>query len=434
MPQQTEHITLLQLQQRIRQAIDNAFPLGVWVSAEIGEININSSSGHCYMELIQKGENDTVPAAKVRAVIFSWQYRAIDSCFRAEAGNHLQAGMKILVKVTVNYHPQYSLSLQITNIDPLYTLGDMERQRQQTIARLQQEGVFDMNLTLALPAVIQHVAVISSAGAAGFQDFCTELSASPYRIDVTLFAAIVQGVEAERSIIDALERIALREEEFDAVVMIRGGGSRSDLGCFDSYALCSNIAQFPLPVIIGVGHDKDIGVADMVARASLKTPTATARYLIDMAAAFDFRLDTAVAAISASVRKTVIGANQQLGGLSYRISHSASQSIFGTKMRLGLTGERMKQLGRSILVVNNNRLQVLDRQIHTSAVRALESAAHRIDQLARLTDSRRPEQIMRLGFSIVRFNGKAVTNAQQLASGDRVDIQTLNGNRKAEII
>ena len=259
------HITLRELQRLVRQTLEERFALPVWVSAEISEIKINRS-GHCYLELVEKGGDNGVPTAQARAVIWRSHYPRIAGYFEAETGQRLEAGIQILARVLVTYHEIYGFSLQITDMDPSYTLGDMERQRQRTIAQLQRDGVWDMNRETPLPAVVQRV--VSSANAAGYQDFCKELDKSPYRFALTLFDAFMQGAAAEESIVEALCAVAARQEEFDAVALIRGGGSRSDLNCFNAYRLCSHIAQFPLPVATGIGHDKDTSVADMVAHTA----------------------------------------------------------------------------------------------------------------------------------------------------------------------
>ena len=274
------HITLRELQRRVKSVLEGSFALPLWVSAEISDIKVNYS-GHCYLELVEKGGANGVPTAQARAVIWKSHFPRIAAYFEAETGQRLAPGLKILAKVLVSYHELYGFSLQITDVDPSFTLGDLERQRQQTIAQLQQDGVWEMNRGVPMPTVVQRVAVVSSAQAAGYQDFCKELAKSPYRFEVELFDAFMQGEAAEGSIIDALCRVADRLEEFDAVVIIRGGGSRSDLNCFNAYRICSYVAQFPLPVITGIGHDKDTSVADMVAHTALKTPTAVAGWLVE---------------------------------------------------------------------------------------------------------------------------------------------------------
>ncbi len=285
-----KHITLLQLQTLIKGKLDEAIPLPFWVVAEISELKVNYS-GHCYLELVEKGGTNQVPKARVSAVVWRNTWGALRPYFASATGSELTEGMQVLMRVSVSYHELYGLSLVVSDIDPLYTLGDMERQRQETILRLQQEGVFDINRSLELPPVVQRVAVVSSANAAGYQDFMNELAAGGYRFEVTLFDAVMQGHAAEESIINALERVGEDMEKYDVVVVIRGGGSQSDLAAFDSYRLAGHIAQFPLPVVTGIGHDKDQSVADLVACVPLKTPTAAAAWLVAGLAEFEAWLD-----------------------------------------------------------------------------------------------------------------------------------------------
>ena len=286
------HLTLSQLQKLVKATLDEAFALPVWVSAEIAEIKINYS-GHCYLELVEKGGDNGVPLSQARAVIWRTAYARIAGYFEAETGQRLAAGIRILARVMISYHELYGFSLNILDIDPTFTLGDMERQRQITIERLQREGVWDINRENPLPQVVQRIAIVSSRQAAGYQDFCKELGKSPYAFSLTLFDAFMQGAGAEDSIVAALDAVADRMDDFDAVVLIRGGGSASDLNCFNAYRLCAHIAQFPLPILTGIGHDKDTSVADMVAHTALKTPTAVAGWLVERMTGVEGWLDTA---------------------------------------------------------------------------------------------------------------------------------------------
>ena len=304
-----QHLSLSRLQAQVKGVLAERFALPVWVAAEVSELKVNYS-GHCYLEMVEKGEADGIPKAQARAVIWRSHYPRLAGYFEAETGQRLAAGMKILFKATVNYHELYGFSLQITDLDASYTLGDMERQRQQTIARLRQDGVWEMNRETEMPAVVQRIAVVSSRQAAGYQDFCKEIGKSPYDFRVTLFDAFMQGAAAEDSIIAALGEIAEQYDRFDAVVLIRGGGSASDLNCFNAYRLCAHVAQFPLPVLTGIGHDKDTSVADMVAHTALKTPTAVAGWLVERMARVEGWLDTAALALhdaAATLSRSQIG-------------------------------------------------------------------------------------------------------------------------------
>lgn len=413
MTSHVQHITLSELQRRIKTAVESALALPVWVVAEVSELKVNYS-GHCYMELVEKSEptrsGTPIPRAQVRAVVWRQQWAMLCSYFEAETGSRLAVGMKIMAKVVVSYHELYGLSLQITDLNPSYTLGEVERQRQMTIAQLQRDGVWDMNRSLKLPRPLQRIAVVSSAAAAGYRDFCQELHAGGYAFALTLFDVVVQGAAAEQSICTALEEVALRQEEFDAVVLIRGGGSASDLSCFNSYRLCSYVAQFPLPVITGIGHDKDTSVADMVAHTSLKTPTAVAAWLTECMAREMAWLDDA----------------------AYRLSDMAVMATQRERMRL----ERMMSS------VERDTVRALDReqaflkmtaeQLSFAIGRGLERQAAFLDMASEVVAARAPEKILRLGFAVVRCDGRAVTSAEGL-TGKEVNIQLATGDITATV-
>ena len=401
---ESQHITLRELQRRVKSALEGQFALPLWVSAEISEIKVNYS-GHCYLELVEKGGDNGVPTAQARAVVWRSNYPRIAGYFEAETGQRLAAGIKILAKALVTYHELYGFSLQITDIDPSYTLGDMERQRQQTIAQLQQEGVWDMNREAPMPAVVQRVAIVSSANAAGYQDFCKELARSPYRFELTLFDAFMQGEAAEESIIEALCNVAARPEKFDAVVLIRGGGSRSDLNCFNAYRLCAHVAQFPLPVVTGIGHDKDTSVADMVAHTALKTPTAVAGWLVERMDTIDAWLDNAALQLRDNV--LVTSRAQEL-----RLQELSSHLLFHAKGLLRQRGMALEQMRETLAA---------------SAGNFLARQASRLGNAAELVAGRSPERILRLGFAIVRTDGKAVFSAAQVGKGDTLDIEVADG-------
>ena len=371
------HITLSELQRLVKETLHERFALPVWVSAEISEVKVNYS-GHCYLELVEKGGDNGVPLAQSRAVIWRTAYSRIAGYFEAETGQRLAAGIKILAKVAVNYHELYGFSLQITDIDPAYTLGDMQRQRQQTIDCLRKEGVWDMNREVGMPAVVQRIAIVSSANAAGYQDFCKEIGKSPYRFRLTLFDAFMQGAAAEESIVAALCAVADRMEEFDAVVIIRGGGSASDLNCFNAYRLCTHVAQFPLPVLTGIGHDKDT---------------------------IDAWLDNAALQLRDNV--LVTSRAQEL-----RLQELSSHLLFHAKGLLRQRGMALEQMRETLAA---------------SAGNFLARQASRLGNAAELVAGRSPERILRLGFAIVRTDGKAVFSAAQVGKGDTLDIEVADG-------
>lgn len=277
------HISLSELSGMINAALVTPSLSNRWVVAEIANINVNRTSGHCYLELVEKSPVSSQTMASIKATIWSTKYKMISSYFAIEAGCEMAVGMKIMFCCTISYHAVYSLAINITDIDPTYTIGEAQRQRNLIIETLKRDGIFDMNKGLELPIVIQNIAVISSATAAGYEDFLHQLSDTPYRFNTTLFPALMQGKETQESVCEALSRIANSEADFDVVVIIRGGGATTDLQWFDSYEICSYIAQMPLPVLTGIGHQKDLSVADMVANMSLKTPTAVASFIIESA-------------------------------------------------------------------------------------------------------------------------------------------------------
>lgn len=291
-----EHITLSELARRIKLSLADGLPLPLWVSAEIGEIKVNRTSGHCYMELVESG-GGSVPKAKLSAVAWRSQYGAMAAHFRSVTGSDLVAGLSVLLRVVVTYHELYGLSLQVVDIEPAFTLGEQERLRRQTIDQLTKDGVIAMNRSLALPVVVQRIAVVSASGAAGYRDFMEHINATPYHFQITLFESLMQGLQAAESVIAALTAVAERAEEFDAVVVIRGGGSQSDLSCFNAYELCFVAAQMPLPIITGIGHDKDTSVMDLVAHTEQKTPTAVADFLVERMREFDGALALAEVAL-----------------------------------------------------------------------------------------------------------------------------------------
>ncbi|MBR2050165.1 MAG: exodeoxyribonuclease VII large subunit [Rikenellaceae bacterium] len=430
--EQKKHFSLRELQLAVRERLAEAFPLPVWVAAEISEMKVNYS-GHCYLELVEKGGANGVPAAKASAVIWRSHYGPLASYFASKTGERLAVGMKVLVRVTISYHELYGLSFQIQDIDPTYTLGDWEQQRQQTIARLREEGVWDMNRELGMPRVPQRVAIVSSANAAGYQDFCKEIARSPYRVELTLFDAFMQGHGAEDSIIEALERVADRADEFDVVAVIRGGGSQSDLACFNSYRLCANVAQFPLPVVTGIGHDKDESVADMVAAQRLKTPTAVAAWINDQLADFDGALEALSEAVERCATEFLASERQRLERNAAMI---ATQSVGATR-RLELTLERYRsELRRAVeklLSDERNRVARADENLRRVTDYFVHSERDRLGALAQAVAAHDPQRIMALGFAVVSVDGHAVSDAQQIAIGTEVSVRLAKGKLKAKV-
>ena len=411
-----KHITLSQLQQRIKSVIEQGLPLPLWVVAEIAECKVNYS-GHCYLELVEKTEAtdnraaNSVPKAQARAVIWRSQFAMLSAYFESQTGSRLAAGMKILAKVTVSFHELYGLSLQITDLDPSFTLGEVERQKQLTIKSLQADGVWDCNREVELPTLVQRLAVVSSASAAGYRDFCQELQRSPYAFRHTLFEAVMQGAAAEESICAALSVIAEREEEFDTVIIIRGGGSTSDVSGCNSYRICSYVAQFPLAVITGIGHDKDVSVADMVAHTPLKTPTAVAAWLDERMALLEGKIDEAAQLVTDAARAKT----------------SAEQ------LRIERWAGLIRELAKQMCERNHSRLTLLHEQLRSAAERTIERESSRLRLAVELVEAPTPQQILRRGFAVVRRSGKAMTNTEGVKCGEQIEIELSNGTLQAEV-
>ena len=387
-----ESFTLYELQRIIGAAIEQFLAKPVWVSAEIAEIKLNTS-GHCYLELVERDKDSAsgkAAKAQSRAVIWKSHYPRLAAKFEGATGKQLSATMKILVEVAVSHHPVYGLSLQITDIDPTYTLGDIERQKEITIARLKADGVWDMNREVRVPRVIQRVAVVSSATAAGYRDFMQELASSPYNIYTRLFEATMQGEGSEQSIADALTAIAEREDEFDAVAIIRGGGSTTDLECFNAYLTALCVAQFPLPVLTGIGHDKDVSIVDMVAAIPLKTPTAVATWICSTAERFDGELEYAAVVLRESCHKVTQAA-------ATKLDHYASQLKQNTTITL------MRQ-------------------------------REKLDSYAMLVKNFAPARLLELGFAVARGEKGVIRSTADVMVGDRITIDVADGTFKAEIV
>lgn len=420
------HITLLQLTERIRETLHSSFAAPIWVSAEISQIQ-NHSSGHCYLELIEKGEGQSQPQAQVRATIWRSSYGAISSMFTSQTGCELGRGMKILARVEVTFHPSYGLSLQIRDIDPTYTVGDMERVKRETISRLKADGVWSMNREITMPYVPQNIAIISSTGAAGYQDFCNQIASLPYKFNLTLYPATMQGEAAEESIILALEDIAQSAEPIDVVVIIRGGGSTTDMNCFNSYRLCANVAQFPLPVITGIGHQRDESVADMVASTPLKTPTAVAVWLGERAQKVDEWLANALAKVVDSSREIILKNQNELRVSSRELSLLSLKMIEVERERLSSHQSEVKHSAQNIINQRVEKLSISYEQIAEWSKILLASQLERLNGLAAQVDAQSPQHILAMGFAMVQHNSQSVTSVEQVKEGDRVTIRLKDG-------
>lgn len=449
-------LSLFELNKTIQESIREAFPDTYWVTGEISELKINAS-GHCYMELIEKDSLTDKIIARARAIIWAYSYRMLGPYFELTTGRTLSAGLKVLVSVTVQFHELYGFSLLVNDIDPTYTIGDLARRKAETIARLEKEGVLYMNRELPFPLVPQRIAVVSSQTAAGYQDFVDHLVNNEYgfRYDVTLFPAVMQGEEAPSSLISALERIAKKTEKYDVIVIVRGGGAQSELSIFDDYRLASHVAQFPLPVLTGIGHEKDEPVLDIVAHRRLKTPTAVAGYIIDQTLLFDNRLDEAADKITDLARSILETEHNLLNDLSVRIPlmvrsllHEHSNLLERTVTGLFVASNRMLSAGKNYLAgriseTGHSTLRFLARKsagtdilsilIASAAKNCLEKNKHRLELSQNTIALADPQKLLEKGYSITYFNGKVLKTCRSVAPGDALVTRLADGKIQSTV-
>ena len=405
-----ESLTLYDLQRMVRGALESRFSDPVWISAEISELKLNNS-GHCYLNLVEKGAGGGTPRAEARAMIWRSAYKNIATIFEQATGSPLCSGLKVLVRVVVNFHETYGYSLQIIDIDPSYTLGNVERRRRETIDMLISEGVWDMNRELSFARPTLRIAIVSSATAAGYRDFMRELQRNNYRFCTTLFESTMQGDGGEDSVVMALEKIASCEEEFDVVAIIRGGGSTSDLALFDSYRIASHIAQFPLPVVTGIGHDKDVSVADMVAHTHCKTPTAVATLFAELA---DAELSI-------------------LEEYATGIANEVESILQNESMRIYTLSTDLERIATTHINNEQNRLSIISSALHSRLELILSSESHRLKEFERTIQTYSIDNILQLGFAIVRSGDKGVTKVANSRIGENIEVELSDGVLSAEI-
>jgi exodeoxyribonuclease VII large subunit len=373
--------SLKELCEWIQDVMESDLSDRYWVRAEIASMSVR---GHCYMELIEKADNGIL-AAKVRATCWSNMYGLLSAYFTQETGESLHVGLQVLLEVSVEFHSVYGLSLNVWNIDPTYTIGDLAKQRQATINKLQLDGVMELQQALELPSLVRRIAVVSSSEAAGYGDFCDQLKNNRFGFDfqVQLYSAVMQGDTASRSIINALSAIAGQEEEWDVVVIIRGGGASTDLSCFDDYELASHCAQFPLPIVAGVGHTRDVSVVDMVVYSSVKTPTAAAEWLIDR--------------VAVQV--------ERVGELQLRLQKAVQGKIARERNRVLVMEQRMINAVRRMVVREEGKLNLWRKTI----------------------DLHSPERIFKMGYSLTMAKGKIVRSSKDVHEGDVVETYLQDG-------
>ena len=414
----SEHYSLRQLNLLVREAIETELPDEYWVEAELSECRENS--GHCYMELIEKDERTNTPIARASAKCWRQTWQMAKPYFERTTGQQLRAGMKVLLKVYAQFHEAYGFSWIVSDIDPTYTLGDMARKRQEIIRQLKEEGVFDLQRELRIPTFAKRIAVISAQNAAGYGDFCRQLEDNDYgfRFEVTLFPAIMQGEQVESSIIAALNAIyeatvpdGSPSAPYDCVVIIRGGGATADLSGFDTLALAENVAQFPLPVITGIGHDRDESILDMVANTKVKTPTAAAALLIDNLRQVLDRINSAQQHLTTAISTKLSTLNVQLSTLQALIPTLALRTI----------GDQ------------RHRIEMLESRLPVAIERRLTSQKHLLESLSLKLQGFDPQLLLSRGYSITLHHGRAVRNPKQLKAGDEIETKVEHGTIRSVV-
>lgn len=402
--------TLLELNHMVRETIERQMDGKYWVEAELSDLH---DRNHCYMELVENDPFGPTPLAKARAVCWANRWTALRSKFERQTQQQLRPGIKVRMMVTPTFHEAYGFAYQVSDIDPDYTLGDIVRKRMEIIRQLKEAGIFDLQRELVLPRFAQRIAVVSSAQAAGYGDFCHQIDDNSYGLSFSheLFAAIMQGEQVEQSVIAALDRINARIDEFDVVVIIRGGGATTDMSGFDTLALAENVANFPLPIITGIGHDRDECILDMVSYMRVKTPTAAAAFLIDHLS---------------EVYTALISARE-------RISRIAERHLAYEKMRLKQLADRIPTLFALTRERQTKRIDALAHRLDSAAIQRLERERHRLQLVAQRAQAQDPIHILRRGYSITLHNGHALRSGDELADGDIIETRLEQGTLKSEI-
>ena len=453
----TEKVSLEELQLIIRDSLYLALPDFYWVMAEISELKENNT-GHCYLELIEKHPDDKNVRARVRAIIWRNRYRFLKAFFENSAGETLREGLKILVKIKVEYHELYGLSLIISDIDPAFTIGEMAMKRLHVIKKLEQEGVFTMNKDLIFPAVPQRIAVISSKNAAGYTDFVNQLKGNSfgYVFYTALIESSLQGTETEQGVISALDKIALNSHLFDLVVIIRGGGSQTDLSWFDSYNIAYHVTQFPLPVITGIGHDKDVTVTDLVANRSLKTPTAVADFLIDsVASAENEIIEISSGIINAS--RIIIEKNRnsiETSGIKLlprarimlsdvkdklltkiiEINNTGKELIFRAALIPANQESKLSSSVKSLFSGKVTALKMKNQSLIAASLNFLTVNNVMVKSLESTLLLLEPENVLQRGYSITSVNGRILRNSDQVKINDLIDTQLYEGSLRSKAV
>ena len=393
-----QHISLTDLNLLIKDTLNTQLEPSYWVVAEIGELR-EARNGHCYLEFVEKDEESNQLLSKSRATIWSYSYRSIGAWFQSITGENLRAGMTVLANVQIQFHEVYGLSLNVKDIDPNFTLGERARKKQEIITQLKEDGVFEMNKSHALPMVPQRIAIISAESAAGYGDFINQITTNDYsyHLHSQLFVATMQGDKAAKTIIEALHQIHEQLDNFDAIVLIRGGGAQVDLDCFDDYELASHIAQFPLPIFTGIGHERDETICDLVAHTKLKTPTAVAEFLIKGMRIYEEKINLVTQNILAHLNQKVEREQHKLNDRKHSMRYALKKHF----------NKAENQLGR------------YQQKLQYDVRKGFQNANQKLEIYAKTVELINPDSVFKKGYSYTSFNGKSIKN-QELKAGDEI--------------
>lgn len=419
-------ITLQEFNNRIKRLLADPSVMNCWVVAETTDVRINQ---HCYLQLLEKNPKTGATVAKIKAIIWGSQFRFLNARFKQVTGRDIGNDMKIMVCLSVNYSPQYGLTVVINDINPEFTLGDMERQRQEILNRLTQEGIIGQNKTVPVPPVLQRIAIVSAAGAAGYGDFMKQLTDNKYGVCFypCLFQATMQGVKTVPTVLAALDKVEQNQHLFDCVVIIRGGGGTEELNSFDNYDLARRVATFPLPVIVGIGHERDITVLDYVAGIRVKTPTAAAEHIILQAANALAHIGDLSNQVVSIARDYIARAKEQLSYYAGNLPIMAQRIIDTNTLRLQnfiqnipLHVQRRIEGENAQLARQKDAIKNAVAQVKMKETMRLEALGDKIELLS-------PRKVMARGYTLTTCEGKIMTDAAQLEAGKLVTIHFRDG-------
>lgn len=427
-------LSLSELNRYVREAIRGSFPDTYWLRAETSDVRRNQN-GHCYLEFIEKDAVTQSIIARARGMIWSNAFLMLETYFETETGQAFTSGLSVLVRVNVDFHELYGYSLTVVDIDPTFTIGEMARNRMLVLKQLEEEGVLTLNKELPLPELCNRIAVISSPTAAGYEDFTDQLEKNPYGLKfyTKLFPAVMQGDRSEASIISALDKIFDHKESFDAVAIIRGGGASSELNCFDSYLLATNTAQFPLPVVSGIGHERDVTVLDIVSHTRAKTPTATAEFFIaHLAETLNELLELEERLVS-EIEGRLQHEQVELSVLSKEIYHLSTGFVREQTADIRQQAFRLKYYANRLIdsAKQDDRQRVY--RMQQSLKHVLQREKHALSATEQFVQMTAPENILKRGYTLTLKNGKIITSARALNEKDRIETLFSDGKITSEV-